>query len=113
MRELKIADFLLSNVSTLAQLAYTKLDRTSRDLPEARLAIDALRALLGVLEGSIPPDVSRDFARLVSNLQLAFVGAVDEESEAPSSGAVDAEPEAPSSGAVDAEPEAPPSGAGG
>ena len=27
MRELKIADFLLSNVSTLAQLAYTKLDR--------------------------------------------------------------------------------------
>ena len=79
MRQLKISDFLLSNVSTLAQLAYAKLDRSSRDLAQARLAVDALRALLSVLEGTVPPEVLRDFGQVVSNLQLAYAGAVDEE----------------------------------
>lgn len=79
MRQLKVAEFLLSNMSTLAQLAYAKLDRSSRDLGDARLAIDALRAQLPVLEGTVPEQVLRDFGQVVTNLQLAFVGAVDEE----------------------------------
>ena len=83
MRQLRIADFLLSNVSTLAQLAYAKLDRTSRDLEQARLAIDALRALLPVLEGAIPAELSRDYGQVVSNLQLAFAHAADEQGAEP------------------------------
>ena len=79
MRQLRISDFLLSNVSTLAQLGYAKLDRSSRNLADARLAIEALRALLQVLEGSIPAEVARDFNQVVSNLQLAYAGAADEE----------------------------------
>ncbi len=79
MRQLKVAEFLLSNMSTLAQLAYAKLDRSSRDLGDARLAIDALRAQVPVLEGTVPEQVLRDFGQVVSNLQLAFVGAADEE----------------------------------
>jgi len=98
MRQLKITDFLLSNLSSLAQLAYAKLDRSSRDLPDARLAIDALRAVLPVLEGSVPEQVLRDFGQVVSNLQLAYVGAADEAAgeQAPASGEADAptEPEA-------------------
>ena len=82
MKQLKISDVLLSELSTLAQLAYTKLDPSSRDLGEARLAIDAIRALVGVLQGSVPDGVARDFAQLVSNLQLAYVQALDEEAGA-------------------------------
>jgi hypothetical protein len=78
MRELRIEDFLLSNVSTLAQLGYTKLDREALDLGQARLAIDALGALLGVLQGTVPADVSRDFGQVLSNLRLAYARAVDE-----------------------------------
>ncbi len=83
MRQLKVTEFLLSNMSTLAQLAYAKLDRSSRDLGDARLAIDALRAQVPVLEGTVPEQVLRDFGQVVSNLQLAFVGAADEEGRGP------------------------------
>ena len=79
MRQLRIGDFLLSNLSTLAQLAYAKLDRQSRELDQAQLAIDAVRALLPVLEGSVPAEVLRDFGQVVSNLQLAYARAADEE----------------------------------
>lgn len=85
MRQLQIGDFLLSNMSTLAQLAYAKLDRASRDLPQARLAIEAMRALLPVLDGSVSEQVLRDFSQVVSNLQLAYVGAA-EEAEGPDAG---------------------------
>ena len=78
MRQLRISDFLLSNLSTLAQLAYAKLDPESRDLAQAQLAIEALRALLPVLEPSIPREVARDFAQVVSNLQLAYARAAEE-----------------------------------
>jgi hypothetical protein len=81
MRQLKIADFLISNLSSLAQLAYAKLDPSSRDLADARLAIDAMRALVPVLEGAVPAEVSRDFGQVVSNLQLAYATAADEEAE--------------------------------
>ncbi len=83
MRELKISDFLLSNLSTLAQLAYAKLDRSSRDLEQARLAIEAVRALVTVLQGSLPDQVLRDFAQVVSNLQLAYASAADEQQTGP------------------------------
>lgn len=79
MRRVRIGDFLLSNLSTLAQLAYGKLDRESRDLADARLAIESLRALLPVLEGSVPEQLLRDFTQMLSNLQLAYVSAADEE----------------------------------
>ena len=83
MKQLQIAEFLLSNLSTLTQLAYVKLDRSSRDLPQARLAIEAIRVVLPVLEGSVPDQVVRDFGQVLSNLQLAYAGAVDEEQGRP------------------------------
>lgn len=79
MKQLKISDVLVSELATLAQLAYTKLDRSSRDLPDAQLAIEAVRALVGVLQGSVPEQVARDYGQVVSNLQLSYVRALDEE----------------------------------
>ena len=75
IRRMRISDLLLSTLSTLAQLAYAKLEPASRQLDEARLAIEALRALVPVLEGSVPDESLRDFRQVISNLQLAYASA--------------------------------------
>jgi hypothetical protein len=78
IRRLKVADVLLSLLPTLAQLGYAKLERSARDLEQARLAIDSLRALLPVLEGAVPDDALRDYRQVATNLQLAYAAAAAE-----------------------------------
>ena len=79
IRRLKVSDVVLSTMSTVAQLGYAKLEPASRDLEQARLAVEALRALVPVVQGAVPADVVRDFGQVVANLQLAYATAVDEE----------------------------------
>jgi hypothetical protein len=71
LRKLKVGDMITSAASMLASLAYGKLAPDLRDLDEAKLAIDALRALLPL----IPEDHRRDIQEVVSNLQLAYADA--------------------------------------
>ena len=54
IRKLRVADLVLSTVTTLAQLAYAKLEESSRDLEQARLAVDTVQVLLPKLEGQVP-----------------------------------------------------------
>jgi hypothetical protein len=68
-----IGPFLLSTMSTLASMAYGKLGAGRLD--EARGAIDAIRALLPVLEGRIEPQLKRDFEQTLANLQIAYADA--------------------------------------
>lgn len=81
IRQMRISDLLLSTLSTLAQLGYAKLEPSSRDLDQAKLAIEALRALVPVLEGSVPEEAIRDFKQVIANLQLAYASAVGESSD--------------------------------
>jgi hypothetical protein len=81
IRKLKVSDLLLSTISTTAQLGYAKLEKDSRDLEQARLAIDAMKALLPVLEGAVAEEVLADFNQLLANLQLAYANAAEESSE--------------------------------
>jgi hypothetical protein len=83
IRRMRISDLLLSTLSTLAQLGYAKLEPSSRDLSQARLAIEALRALVPVLEGSVAEEAIRDFRQVTANLQLAYASAVDEQAAEP------------------------------
>ena len=78
IRQMKVSDLLLSTISTVAQLGYAKLDPAGRDLEQAKLAIESLRALVPVLEGSVPEDVVRDFNQVTANLQLAYAKAAEE-----------------------------------
>ncbi len=78
IRRMKVSDLLLSTITTVAQLGYAKLDPSGRDLPQAKLAIDSLRALVPVLEGSVPEAVLRDFTQVTANLQLAYAKAAEE-----------------------------------
>jgi hypothetical protein len=78
VRNMKVADLLLSTAATLAQLGFAKLDESTRDLEQARLAIEGMKALLGALEGAVPEEVLRDFNEVVANLQLAYAAAAGE-----------------------------------
>lgn len=75
IRKLKVSDLLLTTISTTAQLGYAKLETESRDLDQARLAIESIKALLPLLEGSVADEVLADFNQLVANLQLAYAEA--------------------------------------
>jgi uncharacterized membrane protein len=75
IRAMKVADLLQSTTFTFAQLAFAKLDEPTRDLAEARRAIEALRALLPLAEETLSEEVARDLATTVANLQLVYAEA--------------------------------------
>jgi len=74
---MKVADLLLSTAATLAQLGFAKLDESTRDLAEARLAIEATRSLLNTLESAVPEETLLDFQQVIANLQLAYAAAAE------------------------------------
>jgi hypothetical protein len=76
---LKVSDLLLQTVYTISSLGYHRLSGASRDLEQARLAIEALKALVPVLEGAVPDDAVRDFNQVLANMQLAYASAAAEE----------------------------------
>ena len=78
LKKLQVSDFLVQTLYTVSSLGYHKLGPDARDLPQARLAIEALRALLPVLKDSVPEGVSRDFGQVTANLQLAYAAAMRE-----------------------------------
>jgi hypothetical protein len=71
LRKAKVSELLLHTCSLLASLAFGKLAPDLRDLDEARLAIDALKALLPLA----PEDRRADLQQVVTNLQLAYADA--------------------------------------
>jgi hypothetical protein len=75
LKKLKVSDLLVQMLYTVSSLGYRKLSAEDRDLDQARLAIESLRAVLPVLEGSISEDVMRDFRQVTANLQLAYAEA--------------------------------------
>jgi hypothetical protein len=77
VRSMKVSDLLLSTAATLAQLGFAKLDEPTRDLEQARLAIEGMKSLLATLEGQVPEETLRDFNQVVANLQLAYAAAVE------------------------------------
>jgi hypothetical protein len=76
---LKVSDLLLQTVYTISSLGYHRLSGENKDLEQARLAIDALRALVPVLEGAVPAEAVRDFNQVLVNMQLAYAAAVGED----------------------------------
>jgi hypothetical protein len=74
LRQAKVSELLLSTVSTLASVAYGKLELP--DLPEAKTAIDAIGALLPLLAGQLDEGILRDFEQALANLRLAYADAV-------------------------------------
>jgi hypothetical protein len=78
LAKLKVSDLLLQTLYTVSSLGYHRLSGEARDLEQAKLAIDSLKALVPVLEGSIPEEALRDFQQVLANLQLAYASVVAE-----------------------------------
>lgn len=77
LRKVKVADMLVHTSSMFASLAYGKLAPDTRDLDDARLAIEVLRALVPLL----PEDQRAGIQQVVANLQLAYADAAQPQPE--------------------------------
>jgi hypothetical protein len=75
LKKLKVSDLIVQMLYTVSSLGYRKLSEQDRDLEQAKLAIETLRAVLPVLEGAVSDDVLRDFRQVTANLQLAYADA--------------------------------------
>ena len=73
IRQLEVGQFLLSMVSTLASLAFGKLEQG--ELGQAKAAIDGIAALLPVMKGQVDDDLLGDLERALANLQVAYADA--------------------------------------
>jgi hypothetical protein len=72
LRKAKISDLLVHTSSMIASLGFAKLDAETRDLEQAQLAIEALKALGPLL----PADSRRNVEGVVASLQLGYADAV-------------------------------------
>ena len=77
LRKVKVGDLLVHTSSMFASLAYGKLAPETRDLDDARLAIEVLRALVPLL----PDDQRSGIQQVVANLQLAYADAAQPQAE--------------------------------
>jgi hypothetical protein len=83
LRKLKVEDVLIQTLITISSIGYRRLGLTpetkdDRNLMQAQLAIDTMRALVPVLEKVVPAELIRDFNQSVANLQLAYAKAAAE-----------------------------------
>jgi hypothetical protein len=76
---ISVADVLVNALSAAASMGFRRVASDTRDLGQARLAIESLRALEPVLrEGGVDEAVVRDLEQARTNLQLAYVNAIVE-----------------------------------
>lgn len=85
-RKLRVEDLLIQTLVTVSSIGYRRLGlteetREDRDLEQARLAIETMRALTPVVERFVPAELLRDFNQSVANLQLAYAKAAAEGGE--------------------------------
>lgn len=75
IRSMKISDILLSTLTTLAELTYAKLQEDGRDLEQARIGIEAIKALLGIIAETIGSELAGNLTQMLTQLQLAYASA--------------------------------------
>jgi hypothetical protein len=75
LKRIKVADLLVQTIYTVSSLGYRRMGEEDRDLEQARLAIEATKALVPVLEGTLPKEMTRDLNQVAANMQLAYAKA--------------------------------------
>jgi hypothetical protein len=93
LRAIKVADLIVQAASGLVSLGFVRLAGEQRDIAQARLAIDSLRALEPVVREQVSVELAEDLQRAIMSLQLAFAEAVDAKPKPDSSAEPEPEPE--------------------
>ena len=76
-----VADVLMQALAASASIGFRRVSPEARDLPQARLAIESIRALEPVLRDcGVEDALVHDLEQARMNLQLAYAKAVGEES---------------------------------
>jgi hypothetical protein len=84
LERIGVADVLVQALATTASIGFRRVSAEARDLTQARLAIESIRALEPVLrEGGVEEALVRDLEQARTNLQLAYAKAVSGESSTP------------------------------
>ena len=81
LKAIKVADLIVQAASGLISLGSVRLAGEQRDLAQARLAIDSLRALEPVVRGQLSAELADELQHAVAGMQLAFAEAVNEKTE--------------------------------
>lgn len=81
LRRLTVAEHVVTMLQSLANLAVRKMGVTpetapERDMEQAKLAIEAFRVLLPLLDPIRPASEMQAHRRVLSELQLAYVSAL-------------------------------------
>jgi hypothetical protein len=75
-----VQDVLVQSLMASISIGFRRVSAEARDLPQAKLAIEALRALEPVLrEAGVDEQLVRDLEQARANLQLAYATAVSEQ----------------------------------
>jgi hypothetical protein len=82
LKSIRVADLLVQAASGLISLGSVRLAGDQRDLAQARLAIDSLRALEPVVRGQLSAELADELLNAVSGMQLAFAEAASAQSSA-------------------------------
>ena len=93
LRRIKVADIVIQTATGLVSLGSMRLSGDGRDLAQARLAIDTLRALEPVIGEQVSAELAGELRAAITSLQLGYAEATSAkpEPEAPAGSA--AEPE--------------------
>jgi biotin carboxylase len=79
-----VADVLVQALAASASIGFRRVTPEARDLPQARLAIESIRALEPVLRDcGVEETLVRDLEQARVNLQLAYAKAVSEDNPPP------------------------------
>jgi hypothetical protein len=99
LRDVRVQDVLLESVVTLVNLTARRIAKPDeRDLDQARVGIDAVRAVVGLLESEPQAQVRN----ALSELQMLFAQQSGDEGDAPEGGG-----EPPAGGSGESPPEPP------
>jgi hypothetical protein len=74
--DIKVDDLLVQTTTMLASIAFLRLSEGKPDLEQAKLAIDAVRALQRPLADFLSDELKAELNGLVASLQMAYVNAV-------------------------------------
>lgn len=86
MRKISVGDYLIYIMQSVSAMGLRKLGLSpetagERDLEQSRMAIDAFKALLNVVERARPADEVTAHRAMLSQMQLAYVASLNPPSE--------------------------------